>query len=33
MEETDLKALYAYLQSIPAVNNNVVKFEQREKTE
>ncbi len=31
MEETDLKALYAYLQSIPAISNKVVKFDQREK--
>lgn len=33
MEEHDLKALYAYLQSIPVVSNTVVKFEQREKSE
>jgi mono/diheme cytochrome c family protein len=33
MKETDLKALYAYLQSIPAVSNKVVKFEQREKAQ
>lgn len=29
MDEQDLKAIYAYLQSIPAVNNKVVKFEER----
>lgn len=33
MEEHDLKALYAYLQTVPAVENKVVKFEEREKTE
>lgn len=33
MEEHDLKAIFAYLQSLPAVNNQVVRFEEREKTE
>lgn len=30
METHDLKAIYAYLQTVPAVNNQVVKFEDRE---
>lgn len=33
MEEHDLKAIFAYLQTVPAVSNTVVKFEEREKTE
>ena len=33
MEEHDLKAIFAYLQSLPPVNNHVVRFEEREKTE
>jgi mono/diheme cytochrome c family protein len=33
MEDLDLKAVFAYLQTVPAVSNKVVKFEVREKTE
>lgn len=33
MEEHDLKAIYAYLQTVTPVSNKVVKFEVREKTE
>jgi hypothetical protein len=33
MDEQDLKAIYAYLQTVPAVSNKIVKFEVREKTE
>lgn len=33
MEEQDLKAIFVYLQSIPAVTNQVIKFEEREKSE
>lgn len=33
MDERDLKALFAYLQTVPAVDNKIVKFEEREKTE
>jgi mono/diheme cytochrome c family protein len=33
MEDYDLKAIYAYLQTLPAVKNQVVKFEEREKAE
>lgn len=33
MDERDLQALFAYLQTTPAVENKVVKFEKREKLE
>jgi len=26
MKEADLKAIYAYLRTVPAINNKVVKF-------
>lgn len=30
MDSTDLKAIYAYLKTIPAVNNQVIKFEEQQ---
>jgi mono/diheme cytochrome c family protein len=33
MDEQDLRAIFAYLQTVQSVSNKVVKFEEREKTE